>query len=88
MTIFRTLHRHAEQLEPVADEAKAELARNALLQPLDLLVAKLDHLARLDVDEMIVMAVARRLVACAPVAEFVTFEDALALEQAHGAIDG
>src|SRR3990170_6394227 len=36
--LLAVLERYAEQLEPVADEAKAELPRHALLQPLDLLV--------------------------------------------------
>src|SRR3990172_2674542 len=36
--LLAVLERSAEQLEPVADEAKAELPRHALLQPLDLLV--------------------------------------------------
>src|SRR5262245_36567975 len=81
------LERHAEEFEPVADEAVAELARHGLLQPLDLLVAELDDLAGLHVDQVIVVAEARGLVTGAAVAELVTLEDARALEQAHGAID-
>src|SRR5262245_695119 len=81
------LERHAEEFEPVADEAVAELARHGLLQPLDLLVAELDDLAGLHVDQVIVVAEARGLVTGAAVAEFMTLEDACALEQAHGAID-
>src|SRR5262245_15249762 len=81
------LERHAEEFEPVADEAVAELARHGLLQPLDLLVAELDDLAGLHVDEVIVVAEARGLVTGAAVTELMTLENARALEQAHGAID-
>jgi hypothetical protein len=82
------LERRAEQLEPVADQAKAELARHGLLQALDLLVLELDHLAGLHVDEVIVMAVPGRLIARAAVAELMALKNAGAFEQAHGAVHG
>src|SRR5262245_42430473 len=81
------LERHAEEFEPVADEAVAKLARHGLLQPLDLFVFELDDLAGLHVDQVIVVAEARGLVPGAAVAELMTLEDACALEQAHGAVD-
>src|SRR5581483_2693104 len=87
--LLAVLERGAEQLEPVADQPEAEFPRHAFLELLDLLVAELDHLAGLDVDEVVVMAVAYGLVARAPpVAELVAFEDALGLEQPHRAVDG
>ena len=49
---------------------------------------ELDDLAGLDVDQVIVVTEAGGLVAGAAVAELMTLEDARALEQAHGAIDG
>src|SRR5262249_35923808 len=84
---FAVLERHAEQPEPVADQAKAELARYILLQLLDLLVGELDDLPSLDVDQVVVVAEPRRLVARASVAEIVALEDASAFEQTHGAVD-
>src|SRR4029450_775317 len=87
LSLFAVLERHAEQLEPVADQAETELARHALLQLFDLLVGELDNLSGLDVDEMVVMTKPRRLVAGAPIAEVVTLEDARAFEQPHGPVD-
>src|SRR5262249_59220089 len=57
------VQRRAEQLEPVADQAKAELARDRFLQPLDLLVLELDHFAGAHIDEVVVMTVAGGVVA-------------------------
>src|ERR1043165_108401 len=71
----------------MADEAKAEVARHALLQLLDLLVRELDHLSALDVDQVIVVAKPGRLVAGTTIAEIVPLEDACPFEQAHGPVD-
>src|SRR5918994_5681054 len=56
LSVLPVLERHAKQLEPVADQPEPKLARHGLLQLLDLLVRELDDLSRLDVDEMVVVA--------------------------------
>src|SRR5690606_32433920 len=76
------------QLEAMPDELEAELARDLALQGLDLLVGELDHLAGLDVDQVIVVLLGNLLIARAPVAEIVAFEDVGFLEQAYRAVDG
>ena len=48
---------------------------------------ELDHLAGLDVDQVIVVLFGRLLIARAAVAEIVAREDAGLLEQAHGPVD-
>src|SRR5262249_36764947 len=52
-----------------------------------LLRLELDHLARAQIDEMVVVAVGYLLVARAPVAEIVALDDAGVLEQLDRAID-
>src|SRR5690606_7771096 len=47
-----------------------------------------DHVAALDVDQMVVVRLGRCLIAGAAVAEVVTVENARLFEQAHGAVDG
>src|SRR5215471_3937885 len=71
----------------MADQAKTEVARHALLQLLDLLVGKLDDFTRLDVDQVVVMAKPCRLVAGAPVTEIVALENACPFKQTHRAVD-
>ena len=71
----------------MADEPVAELLGHLALQRLDLLVLELDHLARLDIDQMIVVRIGHLLIARAAVAEIVALEDVGLLEQAHRAID-
>ena len=71
----------------MADELVAKLLGHLALQRLDLLVLELDHLARLDIDQMIVVGIGYLLIARAAVAEVVALEDIGLLEQAHGAID-
>src|SRR6185437_11016841 len=88
LSLFDVLERHAEQLEPMADQSEAELARHALLQLFDLLVRELNDLSGLDVNEMVVMAGSCRLVAGATISEVVALENAGALEQTHGSING
>ena len=50
-------------------------------------VLELDHPAGIDVDQMVVVGRAARLVARAAAAEIPALEDALLLQQAHRAID-
>ncbi len=49
---------------------------------------ELDHAARFDVDQMVVVRVARRLVARPPALEIVALDDARFLEQADRPVDG
>jgi len=77
----------AVKLHPMVDEAEAELLGDPPLKRLQLLVHELHDIAGFDVDEMVVMLVRGGLVAGAPVAEFVAFQDARFLEQANGPID-
>ena len=72
----------------MVDEAVAELARDPLLDALDLLVAELDHRAGAKVDQVVVMLLGQRLVARAPVAEIVALDDAGILEELDGPVDG
>src|SRR3569623_3363856 len=81
------VERHAVKLHTVVDETDAALLGDRLLQLLQFGVDKLDHLAGLDVDQMIVMRFRRGLVARAAIAEIVAVEDAGLLEQPDGAID-
>src|SRR5690606_29173122 len=78
----------AVQLQPVIDQLEAELLGDAALQSLDLLVAELDDLAALHIDQVIVVMLGNLLVPGAPLAEVVSLEDVRLFEQAHGAIDG
>src|SRR6476660_7651832 len=64
----------AVQLHPVIDEAEAEPFGDLLLERLELVVGEFDHLAGLDVDQMVVMGLGRRLVAGAAIAEIVALE--------------
>ena len=73
--------RHAEQLQPVADQPEAEFPRHPLLQLLDLLVAELDHRSGLDVDQVVVVLARGCLVALRAGAEIVAGENSFALEQ-------
>ena len=50
------------EFEAVADQLVTEPCGDLLLEQFDLLVLKLDHLARLDVDQVIVMSFGRLLV--------------------------
>src|SRR5262249_377819 len=79
---------HRLQLEPLVAPAVAGSARALGLQPLDLLRLELDPLARAQVDEMVVVAFRYLLVARAPVAKIMAFDDAGVLEQLDRPIDG
>ena len=70
------------------DEAIAKLLGDAALEHFKLVVDEFDHLAGLDVDQMVVMAFRRGFVARAPVAKFMPLQNPRLLEQADGAIDG
>ena len=59
----------------------------AALQGLDLLRAEFDHLAGAQIDEMVVVAFGRGLVAGAALTEVVALDDAGVLEQPHRAIN-
>jgi hypothetical protein len=67
--------RHPVEFHAVIDEAEAELLGNAPLEILEFLVDELDHVAGLDVDQVIVVRVRGRLIARAAVAELVALED-------------
>src|SRR5690554_1001235 len=69
------------------DQLVTELARYFFLQALDLLVHEFDDFARLRVDQVIVMLIARCFVARAPVAKLVAFQNTGFLEGFDGAID-
>ena len=78
----------AEQLQTQRDQVEAEPLGNRLHQPLVFGVLKLDDLAGIDVDQVIVVAVFGRFVARAAAAEVAPFEDALLLQQTHRPVDG
>jgi hypothetical protein len=72
----------------MVDEAEAQLLRDALLESFELVIDELDDVAGFDIDQVIVVALRRSLVACSAVAELVTLEDPGFLEQAHGPVNG
>jgi hypothetical protein len=74
--LFAGLQLDSIELQPMIDELVAELACHELLQPLDLLIAKLDDLSRLKVDQMVVVIVARLLVARAAIAKVMLRQNA------------
>src|SRR4051812_10185796 len=69
------IERDAVELHSVVDQAEAELLRDALLETLQLVIDEFDDVARLDIDQMVVVCFRRGLVARASVAEFVAFEN-------------
>src|SRR4051794_36228166 len=77
----------AVKLHAMVDEAEAKALGDAFLQGLELVVDELDHIARLDVDQMVVMRFGRCLIAGAAVAELMALEDSRFLEQPNGAVD-
>src|SRR4051794_21273639 len=78
------LERDGIELEPMIDQPVAEAPRDVGLQAFDIFRLKLDHLARTQIDEMVVMAVGHLLVTCPPVAELMPLDDTCILEQLHG----
>ena len=79
---------HRVELEPVMHQAVAEAPRYVGLEALDLFGLELDHLAGLDVDQVIVMLALCPFVAGAPVAESMARDDAAIFQELHGAVDG
>ena len=70
----------------MVDQAEPEPLGDLLLELFEFGVDELEHLAGLDVDQMVVMRLGRGLVARAAVAEVVAVEDARLLEQADRAV--
>src|ERR1700730_12556506 len=60
------------ELQAVSDQIVTELAGHGLLQLFDLFVAKLDHAAGLQVDQMVVMVARHLFVAGSAIAEIVS----------------
>lgn len=71
----------------MADNLEAVLPRNLLLKPLDLIGTKFDHLARLYIDEMIMVFRVGALKASRSASENVPLEDAFLLEKAKCPVD-
>src|SRR6476646_4235697 len=71
----------AVQLHPVVNEAEAEPLRNPLLERFQLVVDELDHVAGLDVDQMVVVGCGSRFITRPPIAELMALENSRFLEQ-------
>lgn len=76
------------QLQPMADQLEPELPRDALLQPLDVLIAEFDHLSGLEVDEVVVVFARGFFVPPPACPELAALEDAVALKQVECPVDG
>src|SRR4029450_6187156 len=76
-----SFQRNAEQLEAVSNQREAQLARHPLLQALNFLVAELDDLAALDIDQMIVVLAGGFLVAAPARTKVMPLKDALGGKQ-------
>src|SRR3546814_19287442 len=102
-TLFRSAHvllagifpavrlvveRHAEQLEPVVDQAVAEAGGDLFLQRLDFGIVEFDDLAPARVAQVNVMRFRNFLVARPAVAEIERAGDALFLEKSYQADNG
>src|SRR3546814_1331451 len=66
--------RNAIKLHPVVDQPEAKLFGDLALKFFQIGIDKLDHLARFDIDQMIVMCVMRGFIARAPRSEEHTSE--------------
>src|SRR5271169_451878 len=75
--------RNRIQLEAMSDQFVAKFFGDDLLQTFDILVPKLDHATRLQVDEMVVMRARHFLVAGSAIAEIVPRNDVRLLEQPY-----
>src|SRR4029078_10804245 len=82
------IERDSVKLHAMVDEPEPELLGDALLQRLEFVVDELNDIARLDVDQVVVMTLRSRFVARAAVAELMPLEDPRLLEQAHRAVHG
>jgi hypothetical protein len=78
---------HSVELHPVINQSEAQFFGNPFLQLLQLVVRELDDVPSLDVDQMIVVGLRGRLVARAPVAKLMAFENSGFLEKTHCPID-
>src|ERR1700732_3624381 len=75
--------RNRIQLEAMSDQFIAKFIGDDLLQTFDILVAKLNHATRVQVDEMVVMCARHFLVAGSTIAEIVPGDDARLFEQPY-----
>lgn len=64
----------------MVDEAEAQPFRNPLLQLFEFRIDELEHMAGLDVDQMIMMDIRRRFIAGPAITELMSFEDTGLLE--------
>src|ERR1700719_2463969 len=80
--------RNRIQFEAMPDQLVAKFIGDDLLQTFDILVAKLDHATRLQVDEMVVMRARHFLVAGSAIAEIVPGNDARLFEQPYRPVNG
>src|SRR3546814_20586560 len=87
-TSILAIERDAIKLHAVIDEAEAQPLGDLLLELLKLGIDEFEHLAGLDVDQVIVVRFGRGLVARTAVAEIMAIEDAGLPEQPHRAGDG
>src|SRR3546814_17371691 len=87
-TSILAIERDAIKLHAVIDEAEAQPLGDLLLELLKLGIDEFEHLAGLDVDQVIVVRFGRGLVARTAVAEIMAIEDAGLLEQPPPAVDG
>ncbi len=71
----------------MAGQAKPEFLGDLALKFLDFVVMELDDLARLDVDQVVVVLVGSFFIARATIAEIVLGENPRFLEQPHGPVD-
>mgnify|MGYP001149004326 CR=1 FL=1 len=85
---MRGLAAAAEQLQPVGHQVEPQPGGDGGHHALVRGIGELDHPAGLHVDQVVVVAVLAGLVAGAAAAEIAAFQDALLLQQPHGAVDG
>jgi hypothetical protein len=69
-------------------QSETQLLGDPALQGFELWIDEFDHPASLDIDQMIVMGLGRRLIAGGAFAEIMPLEDAGFLEQPHRPVNG
>src|SRR5262249_14599856 len=79
---------YAIKFQTMADEAISGLFSYAPLQVFDLVVVKFDHLAGLDIDQVVVVFLGSLFIASATIAEIVLGQNARLLEQPYRAVYG
>jgi len=72
----------------MTNQFEAKLARNLMLEALDLRILEIDHLTGFQIDQMIVSFTRDALVAQSGTPERMTFNDPLAREQLQRPVDG